>query len=153
MNNIQSTNNESSEDSTPRKRLTLEDRIKQREDRLKALRDEIADLKKKKTAKERKEETRRNILWGAFIRQKMEKDPGLERRLKAEFDAYITRPTDRKVCGLSVPDSPATDVEESTQNPSPGPTTGLSASNERSPSPSLGGTSRVADVSPEESQS
>jgi large subunit ribosomal protein L7/L12 len=49
--------------------------------------------------RERKEETRRKILLGAYFLDKLRKDGTLE-SVKLELDSFLTRDSDRKLFGL-----------------------------------------------------
>jgi hypothetical protein len=55
----------------------------------------IAAIDAKATKKRRNEETRRNILAGACIRNKAAKDEVIAQLLDKELRAYLTRPDDR----------------------------------------------------------
>jgi len=51
--------------------------------------------------RERKEETRRKILLGAYFLEKIRKDGTLE-KIRQELDSFLTRNSDRKLFGLSL---------------------------------------------------
>jgi hypothetical protein len=55
----------------------------------------IASIDAKASKKRRNEETRRNILAGACIRNKAAKDEAIAQLLDRELRAYLTRPDDR----------------------------------------------------------
>lgn len=50
---------------------------------------------------ERKQDTRRKILIGALILEKMEKDEELKQKVTKELDQFLTRKTDRELFALS----------------------------------------------------
>lgn len=65
-----------------------------------ALTRRIAAIDAKATKKHRNQETRRNILAGACIRNKAAKDEAVAQLLNRELRAYLTRPDDRALFGL-----------------------------------------------------
>jgi hypothetical protein len=77
-----------SEDMPPR--LTLQQRIKQHEERAARLRTTL-------TEQMRKQDTRRKILTGASILARMETDSGLRQRVAEILHSNLTRPDDREL--------------------------------------------------------
>jgi large subunit ribosomal protein L7/L12 len=54
--------------------------------------------------RERKEDTRRKILLGAYFLEKLKNDAMFE-SIKGELDSFLTRNSDRKLFGLSMLDN------------------------------------------------
>ena len=113
--------------------LSPEEKVARLEAKLKAVEDTIRDKKSRlkeaerlakkavqirlrraryaASAKERKLETRRNILMGAYVRRHflVEEEPGLSDRIHSGLDAYLTRPHDRAAFDLApLPEDPDT---------------------------------------------
>ena len=65
-----------------------------------ALNRRIAAIDAKASKKHRNEETRRNILAGACIRNKAAKDHAIAQLLDKELRAYLSRPDDRALFNL-----------------------------------------------------
>ncbi len=61
----------------------------------------IASVKARIGKEERKKDTRRKILVGAYFLEKFEKDGEME-KLKQMIDPFLSRDNDRKLFGLSV---------------------------------------------------
>ncbi len=82
----------------------LDERIKQTEERLKQLKARKQQLEARKRAieakKNRSDDTRRKILLGAAILQKVESGEWKRERMLALLDATLTRPNDRVLFGL-----------------------------------------------------
>jgi hypothetical protein len=71
-------------------RLTIQQRIKQHEERAARLRTTL-------TEQMRKQDTRRKILTGASILARMETDSGLRQRVAEILHSNLTRPDDREL--------------------------------------------------------
>ena len=67
-----------------------------------ALNRRIAAIDAKASKKHRNEETRRNILAGACIRNKAAKDHAIAQLLDKELRAYLSRPDDRALFNFPV---------------------------------------------------
>lgn len=65
-----------------------------------ALTRRITAIDAKTSKKHRNQETRRNILAGACIRNKADKDEAIARLLNKELRAYLKRPDDRALFGF-----------------------------------------------------
>ncbi len=88
----------------------LDERIKQAEERLKQLKARKQQLEARKRAieakKNRSDDTRRKILLGAAILQKVESGEWKRERMLALLDAMLTRPADRALFGLDAKEEP-----------------------------------------------
>jgi len=87
---------------TRMERLTAKlDRLRAAEAKVKA---EIQAAEARQRARqskvERAADTRRRILLGAWLLERMKKDEALRARLVAELDAWVTQPNDRALFGL-----------------------------------------------------
>lgn len=71
-------------------RLTIEQRIKQHEERAARLRAQL-------TERTRKQDTRRKILTGANVLARIATDPVLKQRITEILDAGLVRPDDREL--------------------------------------------------------
>lgn len=67
----------------------------------------IARLRNVERAKERKRQTRRKILAGAWVLGRAEADPDAWHRLRKGMDGYLTRPKDRELFDLPPQDTEA----------------------------------------------
>ncbi len=90
---------------TPEERLAeLEERRIQVEAKLKAERESILRAKRRENAKiqnqKRKDDTRRKVLVGAAILQKIELNQWPKEKLLHLMDGFLTRDKDRKLFGL-----------------------------------------------------
>lgn len=83
---------------------TLEERIKDTEEKLQKMKSQKAQIertkKAKETKKERAEETRKKILIGSYFLSRMKDEPGMKEKIVASLDKYLTRPDDRKLFDL-----------------------------------------------------
>nr|WP_216938025.1 MULTISPECIES: mobilization protein [unclassified Acinetobacter] len=81
----------------------LDEKIKTHEERLKQLKAQKQDVitreKKKNAEQQRKDDTRRKILLGSYLLQKMENDLNKEKIL-AGLNQYLTEDRDRKLFNL-----------------------------------------------------
>ena len=100
----------------------LDERIKQTEEKLKQLKARKQLLEARKRAieakKNRSDDTRRKILLGAAILQKVESGEWKRERMLALLDATLTRPADRALFGLDEPKESASTPE--VKKPLPG---------------------------------
>ena len=76
-------------------------RLLERQAQLKA---QIQQAKAQERSRERKLETRRKILIGAAILHQVEQQQWPESKLKAMMDAFLTRPEDRRLFNLPIPE-------------------------------------------------
>lgn len=90
------------------------EKLQQERDRLNA---QIQRLAARKQSEERKQQTRRDVLVGAFVRRKLAEGEALvltETALLNEMDGWLTRPGDRAAFGLpplAKKPNPASDSE------------------------------------------
>jgi large subunit ribosomal protein L7/L12 len=90
---------------------TVDERIKLLEDKLKqekAKKQKIEARKRTLESKaQRATDTRKKILVGAFMLDKMEKNEETKTKVLSQLDQYLTRSDDRELFGLpQLPDSP-----------------------------------------------
>lgn len=89
----------------------LDEKIRQTEEKLKQLKARKQQLEARKRAieakKKRSDDTRRKILLGAAILQKVESGEWKRERMLALLDATLTRPDDRALFGLDAKEEPA----------------------------------------------
>lgn len=89
----------------PKPKLTLEQKIEQQEQKLKQLKAQKqaveAREKKRVAEQQRKDDTRRKILLGAYLLKKMEESEANRQRILADLDEYLIEPRDRALFGLS----------------------------------------------------
>lgn len=83
----------------------LNDKIQKQQERLKQLKAQKQALeakeKKRVAEQQRKEDTRKKILLGAYLLKKMEESEANRQRILAELDEYLIEPRDRALFGLS----------------------------------------------------
>ena len=83
----------------------LNDKIQKQQERLKQLKAQKLALeakeKKRIAEQQRKEDTRKKILLGAYLLKKMEESEANRQRILAELDEYLIEPRDRALFGLS----------------------------------------------------
>jgi hypothetical protein len=91
----------------------LEDKIAKAEDKLKQLKAEQQKIDARKKAAEvqrkRQDDTRRKVLVGAVILAKLDAGEWPQAEFTAMMDAAISRPEDRQLFGLAVPDDAGQD--------------------------------------------
>lgn len=85
---------------------SLED-LKKRREQLDA---KIQMVEAKEIAKQKKEDTRRKILIGAYFLQKYENDNNME-ELSKQLDPFLTRKNDRKLFGLPITENETKETE------------------------------------------
>lgn len=83
----------------------LDEKIKKQQERLKQLKAQKQALeakeKKRIAEQQRKEDTRKKILLGAYLLKKMEESEANRQRILADLDEYLIEPRDRALFGLS----------------------------------------------------
>ena len=83
----------------------LNDKIQKQQERLKQLKAQKQALeakeKKRVAEQQRKEDTRKKILLGAYLLKKMEESEANRQRILADLDEYLIEPRDRALFGLS----------------------------------------------------
>lgn len=83
----------------------LDDRIKAAEEKLRQLKAQQQKIDAKKRVAEAKrkraDDTRRKILVGAWLLERMERDSDTNARTLKQLDAYLTRHDDRALFGLA----------------------------------------------------
>lgn len=62
-------------------------------------------IEARERTKARKEETRRKILFGAYLMEQMEKDAALKTKTMKGMEGFLTRPIDRKLLGFDASQS------------------------------------------------
>tara|TARA_R110002049_G_scaffold148242_2_gene311168 strand:- start:26798 stop:27058 length:261 start_codon:yes stop_codon:yes gene_type:complete len=77
--------------------ITGLDRLNQRRERI--IR-QLATIKHKTKLADRKVETRKKILIGAMILQRVNNDSAMKERLLTQLDPFLIKPSDRKIFGL-----------------------------------------------------
>ncbi len=78
----------------------LNDRIKQLEEKKQQINARIQKLKAQESEKKRKQDTRRKILLGAWVLNKIEKGDWSKEDIWDEMDEYLTKEVDRKLFDL-----------------------------------------------------
>ena len=86
------------------------EKINKLRDKQKQIAEQIRREEARVRAKERKEETRRKILVGAYILDKATRDEQYHGWLQKSLDGFLTRPDDRALFGL--PPLPSTETNE-----------------------------------------
>lgn len=90
---------------------SIEDRIKQQEEKLKQLKIRKAKIeaaqKSAEAKKNRADDTRRKILVGSLVMEMMEQDAELKRSITAKLKSYLTRDHDRALFGFTQSADPA----------------------------------------------
>ena len=79
-------------------KLTALQKLKQQKDILDA---RIQQVEERQKVKERKEDTRRKILIGAYFMEKLKKEGSFD-SVNRELDSFLVRNSDRKLFGLPV---------------------------------------------------
>lgn len=83
---------------------TIEERIKQQEEKLKQLKalkqKQEARIRAAQSKKERADDTRRKVLAGALLLEIMNESAENKNRFTARLDKFLTRPVDRALFGL-----------------------------------------------------
>jgi hypothetical protein len=74
-----------------------------------------ARIKEKEKNKNHKEETRRKILLGSYLMQKMKNDELFNNSILGDLDLYLTKQNDRDLFDL-LKKEPITDIDEITKN-------------------------------------
>ncbi len=70
------------------------------------LKNQIKRLEQRDKAKERKVDTRRKILAGSMVLERMQKDPAFAEKFKNDLDRFLTRDIDRVLFGLPTKQKP-----------------------------------------------
>lgn len=95
--------------------ITIEERIKQQEDKLKQLKalkqKQEARIRAAQSKKDRADDTRRKVLAGALLLEIMNESAENKNRFTERLDKFLTRPVDRALFGL--PDFPTKPGEPS----------------------------------------
>ena len=73
-------------------------KLKQRREQIEA---RIKNLEARDKAREKKRDTRRKILIGAFYMEQMEKSEEAKKKILARLDGFLVRTNDRELFGLS----------------------------------------------------
>jgi len=89
-----------------------------RTERIDKLRARLTQLEQREKSSERKKRTRRLILWGTLVEERMAKDPDFARSIRKHAARKFTRKVDREALGLSV--EGAEDSASSADNARPG---------------------------------
>ena len=87
----------------------LNDKIQKQQERLKQLKAQKLALeakeKKRIAEQQRKEDTRKKILLGAYLLKKMGESEANNQRILMDLDQYLVEPQDRALFGLSLGES------------------------------------------------
>ena len=87
----------------------LNDKIQKQQERLKQLKAQKQALeakeKKRVAEQQRKEDTRKKILLGAYLLKKMGESEANNQKILADLDEYLVEPRDRALFGLSLGES------------------------------------------------
>ena len=110
-------------------------RLLERQAQLKA---QIQQAKAQERSRERKLDTRRKLLIGAAILHQVEQQQWPESKLNALMDEFLTRPEDRRLFNLPIPDESHDPVSQKPSEPTsePAPASQPSALKPSQPSPS-----------------
>jgi hypothetical protein len=84
-----------------KKRPSIQERIKAAEDKVRAEQARLAALKTKANARERKDDTRRKILLGALVLERMIHDEPIKLWVAKHLPGFLTRPQDRALFDLN----------------------------------------------------
>lgn len=87
--------------------------LKKLEEQQEKLKAKIQAVKAKAAKKERKEETRKKVLLGAYLINQMEVGKIDKGEVMKGLDKFLTRPQDREIFGLPVPEKSAAVPEKS----------------------------------------
>ena len=77
-------------------------KLKQKKDQIEA---RIKNMEAREKSKAKKLDTRRKILIGAMVMERMEKNEETKKKTIAMLDGFLTRPLDRNLFGLDVSQS------------------------------------------------
>ncbi len=94
-------------------RRTIDEQLEAERKKLEEQKAKVARLQGKKRERQRKTDTRRKVLAGALLLERIETDDRLRMWFEAQIDEFLTRDSDRKVFGLE-PKPPATDELDAT---------------------------------------
>ena len=78
-------------------------KLKQRREQIEA---RIKNLEARDKAREKKRDTRRKILIGAFFMEQMEKDEPMKKKILAGLNGFLVRANDRELFGLPAKSQP-----------------------------------------------
>lgn len=91
-------------DNESKPKLTLEQKIEQQEQKLKQLKAQKQAIEARERTKqkeqERKDDTRRKILLGSFLKQQMDCDPSYSKEILDELNDYLSEERDRNLFDL-----------------------------------------------------
>ena len=90
-------------------RRTVDEMIEAEVDKIEKAKARVARLMAKKRESTRKQDTRRKILAGSMLLERIDSDERIKAWFEREIDAFLTRDSDRKLFGL--------DVQEGESNP------------------------------------
>ena len=92
-----------------------EDKIAVLEDRARKAKQRVETAKARAKEKERKLDTRRRILLGAWVLEKMKRDEAFAATVRRELDRFLKRDADRAAFGMRPLDVPAPPPAEEPQ--------------------------------------
>lgn len=81
-------------------RRTVDEMLEAEADKIEKAKARIARLKAKKRETTRKQDTRRKILAGSLLLERIESDERIKAWFERELDGFLTRDSDRKLFGL-----------------------------------------------------
>jgi membrane-bound lytic murein transglycosylase len=81
-------------------RRTVDEMLEAEADKIEKAKARIARLKAKKRESTRKQDTRRKILAGSLLLERIESDERIKAWFERELDGFLTRDSDRKLFGL-----------------------------------------------------
>ena len=79
---------------------TTDERIAAEEAKLEAAKERVKSLKRKKAAQSRKDDTRRKVLYGAIVLERMSQNAEFKAFMNTLMDKAVTRDIDREFLGL-----------------------------------------------------
>jgi multidrug resistance efflux pump len=94
--------------------MNASQKLKKLEEKREQLEARIKNIEASELTREKKEDTRRKILIGAFYMEQMEKHEDLKTKVLAFLDDFLVRPMDRKLFGL--PEKPHSDNQHADQS-------------------------------------
>lgn len=90
-------------------RRTIQERLEAERKKLEEQKAKVARLQAKTRESERKRNTRRKVLAGALLLERVQTNPQIKEWFETELEGFLTRESDRKLFGLEPKPSQTTD--------------------------------------------